>query len=337
MLNFTQNNLKTMAEKILEMRPDPIPRFRLVRDVLRLDPGDAVYRDAESAAKESKWVALLRDAQLADGTWGRFHTQDSRLKQPFPTTEVAIAIALDSGLDKHTLLLQKTIGTIVEYVDGETVWPDTPEKHENPLAWYVWGRHFSAAVLALIDRQHPRLDEFWNLWAEAMRAAFHSGSYDRQKEIEVLNLLLECRMKNPVPFHKKYPLLILSATNNRLPEALERQLLDFVVNSPEGIYYVYAKTIHAPVPPILSKDFWHWFQAHKLLSRFPLWRTMSEDAVNGIWAQRTGDGLWDLGGKIARKPFTSFPLSEAWRRPENRLIDSSVEILTLLSKCFDER
>jgi hypothetical protein len=194
-------------------------------------------------------------------------------------------------------------------------------------------KHFSAAVLALIDKHHPRLDAYWDVWSEVLKVAFHSGKYDRQREIDALNSLLECRMKNPVPFHKKYPLLILSATGKQLSGDLERVMLDFVMNAPLGIYYVYGKDLSV-LPPILSRDFWNWCRAHQLLSRFRLWQELSTEAVNWIWAQRTAQGFWDLGSKISRKPFSSFPLSESWRRPENRIIDSTVEMLGLLSKRF---
>jgi len=316
------------------MHPDPIPRFRLLRDVLRLDPADAAYQGAEENIKKSKWVCLLQNTQQADGTWGRFHTRDTRLKQPFPTTEIAITIALDTGLDKNDPIVHKALGRILDYVDGKTSWPDPAEKHDNPLAWLVWVQHFSAAVVAQIDQYHPSLGKFWSLWAEALKAAFHSETYDRKREIEALNTLLKCRMKDPVPFHKKYPLLILSATDQRLPERLERMLLSFVMNSPTGIYYVYDRKISL-LPAIHSKGFWSWVRAQKMLSRFRLWRELSEDAVNWIWDQRTKEGFWDSGSKTARMPYSSFPLSESWRRPENRIIDCSVELLTLLSKCFE--
>jgi hypothetical protein len=331
MLNFTQDDLEAIAKKILDMHPDPVPRFRLLRDVLRLDPTDTAYRDAKKALQESKWTALLKRSQMADGTWGRFHTRDSRVKQPFPTTESAIATALDLGLDGHSPTLQRVLPVILEYVDGTTLWPDPPEKHDNPQAWFVWVRHFSAAILALIEQHHPQLDAFWALWAEALHDAFQSGVYDRQREIAALNVLLDCRMKNPVPFHVRYPLLILSATHHQLSDDLERKMLDYVMHAPSGIYYVYAKNISI-LPPILSRDFWGWFRAHQLLSRFRVWKALSTEAVNWIWAQRTDEEFWDVGGHIARKPSTSFPLSESWRRPESRIIDSTVEMLGLLSK-----
>ncbi len=331
---FTQRDLITAAEQLLEMKPDPVPRFRLLRDVLRLDPSDPVCRQAESALQQSKWVNGLREAQLPDGTWGRFHTRDSRLRSPFPTTEIAITLALAYGLDLQSPILDRAAGKILEYVKGRSTWPDPAEKHDNPLAWGVWVRHFSAAVLAQMDKHHPALDEFWHLWAEVVTASFHSGSYDRDVEIKALNRLTNCRMKDPVPFSRKYPLLILSATGNRLPEALEKNVLGTLLRAPEGIYYVCPGPLNA-LPPISSRTFWSWMQGHALLSRFPLWKTMCAETANWIWSQRTENGFWDLGGTISRKPFTRFPLSESWKRPENRLIDSSVEILDLLEHCFD--
>jgi hypothetical protein len=145
-LRYTSNDLKTTAEKILDLHPDPVPNFRLLRDVLRLDPDSTDYRDAEISLQGSKWITLLQNSQQPDGTWGRFHSQDTSVKQPFPTTETAIMTALASGLDLHSPILQKAQAAIVDYVDGKTCWPDLPEKHDNPLAWFVWVRHYSAAI-----------------------------------------------------------------------------------------------------------------------------------------------------------------------------------------------
>ncbi len=272
-------------------------------------------------------------SQLADGTWGRFHSRDSRLKPPFPTTEIAISIALDCGLDKEHPILKKVIKRIVDYVEGRSTWPDRAESHDNPLAWDIWVRHFSAAVLARIDERHPSLDQFWRLWVEAVETSFQSGVYDRGVEIKTLNQLLDCRMKDPVPFHRKYPLLILSATGNHLPADLEHKILDYLLYVPQGIYYVCSGPL-IDFPWIDSRNFWNWLQAHKLLSRFRSWKTSCPEAANWIWSQRNEAGFWDLGDRVSRKPFTSFPLSELWKRPKNRLIDSSVEVLDLLFRCY---
>jgi len=332
---FTQKDLFASAEKLMEWNPDPVPRLRLLRDVLRVDPAEAVYREAQNRLEASKWVTLLRDSQLPDGTWGRFHSQDSRVKQPFPTTESAIAIGLACGLEKDHPILAKAIEPILDYVEGRATWPDPAEKHDNPLAWDVWVRHFSAAVLASVDPTHPCLQEFRQIWAEAVKVSFGSGTYDRQAEIRILNQLLDCRMKDPVPFHRKYPLWILSATANHLPAELEDKVIDYLLHAPQGIYYVCAGPLSL-LPPISQRYFWSWMQGHRLLSRFRSWKSACANAADWIWSQRNELGLWDLGGQISRKPFTSLPLSESWKRSENRVIDSSVEVLTLLSRCFTD-
>lgn len=60
-LDFTQADLKAVAEGILALQPDPVPRFRLLHEVLmRPDPDDAAYREAESGPQDSRWIALLR-------------------------------------------------------------------------------------------------------------------------------------------------------------------------------------------------------------------------------------------------------------------------------------
>jgi hypothetical protein len=335
MLRFTTTDLVSIAEQILALDPDPIPRFRLLRDVLRLNPASPEYTQAAATVQETAIVKLLRSSQHPDGTWGRFHTQDTSVKQPFLATEGAIAVALSSGLDRHDPILVRVQAAILDYMHARTCWPDPPEKHDNPLAWYVWVPHVSAAVLSLIDRFHPSLEPFWRIWVAAEQAAFQSGSYDRQKEITALVDLLDCRMKNPIPVTSKYPLLLLSSTHNPLPDGLERHLLSFILTYPRCIYYTYEKSLQ-DMPSIQDRHFWSWTQAHALLSRFGLWKEMAVEALNWIWEQRNEQGFWDLGRKMARRPFTPFPLSESWRRPENRLIDYTVEMLTLLSSGVED-
>ena len=166
-LMYTTADLHAIAEKILALQPDPAPRFRLLRDVLHLDPASPNYQQAKTALQTASIVELLERSQLPDGTWGRFHTQDTRVKQPFPTTESALQSALAAGLDRDSPILVKAQAAVLDYVNANTCWPDPPEKHDNPLAWYVWVRQYSAAVLSEIDPDHPSLEAYWQLWAEA--------------------------------------------------------------------------------------------------------------------------------------------------------------------------
>ena len=147
-----------------------------------------------------------------------------------------------------------------------------------------------------------------------MTISFQSGEYDRQVEIKTLNQLLDCRMKEPVPFHRKYPLLILSAKASDLPADLEQKILAYLLHAPQGIYYVSPGPLSI-FPAVSARNFWSWIQAHKLLSRFRSWKAACADAANWIWFQRNAAGFWDPGGNASRRPFSSFPLSEVVETP----------------------
>jgi hypothetical protein len=332
--DFTHDGLRQIAEELLAGELDPVPRLLLLRDVLGVSGDDPRLSSARHAVRQSRWVQLLEQTQLADGTWGRFHSQDTSAKQRVPTTETAVAIALASGLDGSDPVLERLMPTLLEYVEGRSVWCDRPEKHDNPDAWWIWVRHFSAATLSQIDPAHPALGSYCRIWAEVVEASFQDGRYDCDAEIVALNRLLQCRMRDPMPFHTKPALLLLSAERCRLQPSCEHALLQHVVNSDSGIYYVCDHRL-SDMPGFSDRRYWNWTRAHRLLSRFRLWRHLCVDAANWIWAQRSEDGLWDLGRNVGRKPFTSMPLSESWRRKDNRLIDSTTEMLAILARVFN--
>jgi hypothetical protein len=334
MINYTKQDLVNIANKLLEMDPDPVPHFRLLRDILKVDQESRSYIEAKAAVQQSKWVRLLQDSQLDDGTWGRFHTQNTRVKQTFPTTETAIATALACGLDKDSDLLKATVSFILDHLDGKTTWTDPPEKHDNPDAWPVGIRHISAANLALIDNAHPYLDEFWTYWVKTASAAFASGQYDRKAEIQTRNDLDNIKRKNPGAFHTKYHLILLSSTAKTLPINLERLILDYVMDAPHGIYYTYEKHINI-FPAIHARWFVSWLLAHKLLSRFPTWRKVGSPALNWIWDQRSPEGFWNFTGYRPWKPVSYLPVSENWRKRKNRVIDCTLLALDVLMTYFD--
>jgi hypothetical protein len=335
MTNYTYNDLEKIAHELLEMDPDPVPRFRLLRDILRVHQESKIYIEAKAAVQQSKWVQLLRDSQLEDGTWGRFHTQDTKVKQAFPTTETAIATALACGLDKDSNIVARTVSFILDHLDGKTTWIDTPEKHDNPHAWPIGIRHLSAANLALINNQHPYLEEFWIYWFKTADAAFASGQYDRSAEIETRNSLDNIKRKNPGAFHTKYHLILLSSTAKALPPHLERQILDYVLDAPHGIYYAYEKRINT-FPSITTRRFVSWLLSLRLLSRFPTWSLVGTTALNWIWDQRSTEGLWNFTGYRPWKPVSYLPLSESWRKRKNRVIDCTLLALDILKCTFDK-
>jgi len=334
MIPYNKTDLDRIAIKLLEMQPDPIPRFRIIKNILKYDSGSLEYREAERQIYNTNLIARLNTSQFDDGSWGRFHTQDSSVDSPFPTTEIAVKLALDYGLDKNSILLRRTVDYILDHLDGKLEWSDPAEKHDNPAAWPIETRMYSASILALIDNCHPSLDRYWDYWNTVLSAAFGSGVYNSQVEKTERIRLDNCIRKRPLPFHVKHPLIIITSTRRTLDEELQDRILDFVMNNPQGIYYVYSKRLN-DFNAIAARDVFFWLQAQMIIGRFKLWREKSEPALEWIWTKKNKNGLWDFGSGIPRRPMLSFPLSTSWKKGKDRVIDQSVCVLEFLSKYYD--
>ena len=78
------------AEKLLALDPDPIPRFVIYRDLLRMPSDQREYVVARDAVWAHPHVKTIAEAQDPRGIWEPFHG----------TTEAMIRRLLSYGLDR---------------------------------------------------------------------------------------------------------------------------------------------------------------------------------------------------------------------------------------------
>ena len=97
-----QNMIAAFAAQV----SDPFPQYIFRKDILRELPS----RSECTAIIASKWYQQLAEEQWENGSWGRFHTQDTKalLKKKFVTTEHALRRARDLSLDRNDPIIQKT-------------------------------------------------------------------------------------------------------------------------------------------------------------------------------------------------------------------------------------
>ena len=335
LIALSKEVIQESAETISALNPDPIPRYLVLRDVLGLDTSDSELVEAKQKLFTSRWVQLLQETQWEDGSWGRFHGEDYQLKQKIPTTEHGISLALSWGLDHTDTLLQKTMAYIEGHLDGKYQWRDKAEKHEDPDAWPIVTRFLSAANLALIDKHHPKLKVYHDTWVQIVMEAFKTGEYNRETEITATQKLMGIKYKTPGQYHKKYPLILLSSTQERLDEGLEQAILAYAYSYPNGIGYLYQSKI-SEMPSVDDRTFLYWLRTQMLLSRFPLWHRFIGQKISEILAQRNDEGLWSFAPNVAKRPHTYLPLSESWRKKANKGIDYTVSVLRLLAKFVDQ-
>src|SRR3712207_2127392 len=100
------SDMYSLAERILAVSPDPVVRFRLLRDVLTRPRDSGEVAQAWDQLQSSRWLRALTAAQQVDGSWGRFHSAASDANMVISTTEPGVAQALALGLDRTHPLLQ---------------------------------------------------------------------------------------------------------------------------------------------------------------------------------------------------------------------------------------
>jgi hypothetical protein len=315
--------ISQIANRILESDPDPVVRFRIQRDVLKIPASKLTAGKIE--LDTSPWVQQLIREQRLDGGWGRFHSRDSRSKQKIVTTEFGVARGLALGLDACHPIFCRTVDYLAQLLQGKVEFPDRAERNDR---WPIGVQLFVASTLAQLKPNHPFVDAAWDLWSAIAIRSFSSGEYNPEAEIQAHRDLTGATVKDSyLLLNNKYTLTLLSARPEKLPDNLQNQLLHWLWHHPHGIRYLGVPAARYPVdahPGVVER----WFVTQELLSRFSGWSEMAADTLDWLWSQQGNDGLWDFGPRWDQSIY--FPLSPNWRKPINQKFDWTTRVLALL-------
>lgn len=323
----TLAEIESLGRQLLARTHHPVPRFRLLRDVVGEAPDSEALIDAHSALPSSNWYTELARSQSPDGSWGRFHSRNSTLKLPFPTTELALYRARSLGLGKKDELVGRSLRLMEDILNNKVSWQDPAEKHEG---WAINTRFITAATLALFDPTNILLTELVERWVQVVNATFANGAYDAWAEqkahLEINNIHTKGKY---LKLAGLYPLILLSLPAVKLEQSIEAALMNWVSEKFAGIYYVYGARMLVPPAPT-NPHFHSWLNGLDLLCRFPTGRELCAPLLNWLWQERSEDGDWDFGAAARRD--LAFPLSENWKNATDRKIDCSIAVLSLMRK-----
>lgn len=315
---FSSSQIESLGQAILGLLPNAVIRLRILRDVLHQFPDSADLENAHIQVLSHPWVKELAREQHPDGSWGRFHSMDSTVKLRFPTTETAARRALALGLDKRIPILSRAIEYMQSILDGKAAWSDRVEKSEG---WPIGVEAITAATLVQVDPEHPATLPAWEYWTGIANHSFPRWSYDPSAE---WNAHKDSRGLGIRYMGSRYVLTVLGARSASLPASLDRQIVDWIWNNPAGIGYLGADLQH-PGP----FHIFQWLESLEIMSHFQNWGAVAGRAYSWLWNQRSHNGLWDFGAKVSKS--TYFPLSDDWRRAQNRSMDHSTRVLACLS------
>jgi hypothetical protein len=324
---LTGDDLRAIALRILRSEPDPAIRIRLLRDVLHAQMSDPRLRKAQQDIKDSAAIQHLAAEQGADGGWGRLHSRDTRALQRVPTTEWAVARAVDLGLDGSHPMLQRAADFLSRILEGRLAPIDPPERNDR---WSVGVALFAASTLARIAPDHSAVGPVRELWEEVLRRTFAGGGYDAEAEVQAHRDLSGASVRQSyLVLANRYAITLFGSAADRLGGTLREAYCRWIWERAEGIGYLGVCLSSFPPEGASAGTLENWFSSHELFARLDPEVPLTP-LVDWLDSHRRSDGLWDFGSRVPHS--TVLPLSATWRAKDARASDWSTRVLALLSR-----
>jgi hypothetical protein len=276
-----------------------------------------------------KWVKQILDLQHEDGSWGCFHSLSNPTKEHSITTEQALRRLYVLGLTKGDEPIKRAIA----YMEWCLVQPVSPVFHEKKHLRYanIFSDLMLSANIRRFDRVNAPALTVAQKWADILEVAFAGGTYNHLQYVQAYEKILDSKLNHKdgflVNFSCFYHLAMLPGI---LSARAESGLFDYVLNNPTGVGYMTEKPVAILPENFASKKTSYWLAVIELLANYRLAPEKLGFVVNYLLQNQLSPGVWDLGAKANDGIY--FPLSDSWRKVEDRQRDCSVRIQKLLDK-----
>lgn len=274
-----------------------------------------------------KWVQQILSLQHDDGSWGCFHTLSNPTKKQPITTEQALRRLRILGLTKDDEPIRRAIC----YMEDHLKKPYATVFHEKKHDSKTYGDLMLAAWLRLFDAENKIAFIVAEKWAYIIERAFEGGIYSHDEYVSAYESVIGIKL-NPkagclADFVTFYQIALLPGL---LKSNTESKMLDYVLNHEDGINYIYQFPIKTPPDTFMSRQTSRYLAALELLSLYHSAAERLMFAVKWIMSNRETDCKWDMGAQV--KDGIYFPLSDSWRKAEDRKRDCTYRIEQLLEK-----
>lgn len=302
----------TIIDRIQELSPCAAVRYRIKR-IHRQEIDQKLFDEFYN----SKWVELLKANQLDDGGYGRFHSRNSKIKQKFPTTEIAIDSMKMLDLKRGNFLVDKVSDYMEKILKHEIEWPDGFEKNK----WYRSAQPlFVASKLSIFGSNCKEYKEICNCWHSILKEAFVDGEYNKDRTNKISKELLGCDIDGSyIGLNSIYLLELFGNIQAEISHELKQNYLKWLHRNGKGIGYT-----NVILNQGFNNNFSELYKVYFLLSKFPGFKIEFEEELSCLKDKRNQDGFWNFG-----KNFSCQKLSDDWRSQDKMKIDHTIMILLL--------
>lgn len=319
------NDFAAIKQYLDENIIDSLPRYIYLREIEKRKESDSICRRTFEQVKESKWYRQLEDGMLEDGSYGRFHTMDTKdkTKRVFKTTEEAIRRMKDMGLPTYDKLIEKVCNIMSKYISGEENWSDTLENH---YGFEIALNSMVGANMALLCNSSEVAQRYKKLCAFYLEKSYHDSDLFmidvwNEKNHDNYDFLLK-----PWTIH----ILWLLYNNPYVSELTLHKFMTYLWNREEGIYYLYNYPI-AKCVDVEDRHFLKWIYALEHVSGVSIFANLASDEVHEHLIKQ----VLKIIHKEAEVP-KSGPVfghyHESWRKDDLCCCDMVLRIARIISK-----
>lgn len=168
----------------------------------------------------------LKNEQLDDGSFGRFHTMDTQLKRKIPTTEAAAWLMYKNGITRGDEVCDKTCLYMENLLRNLQKWPDMWEKNE----WFTPAVPlFVASKLALFSSETAEYKKIRDTWISLLVSAFEQGSYSADITNKLSSKLIGVKIDSSyIGFHSLNCLALFALNTDKIPPHIQKSYLHWL-------------------------------------------------------------------------------------------------------------
>jgi len=176
--------------------------------------------------KHERVTKKLLDGQRPNGSFGRFHTMDSKLKQKIPTTQAAVWLMYDNSFTRENEICENTCLYMERLLNDLSLWPDEWEKNK----WFKPAVPlFIASSLALFDSKDKKYKEICDIWINLLVSAFETNDYSAEKTNVEAKISLGVEIDGSyIGFHSLNTLALFAFNNNQIPTDIQKAYLKWL-------------------------------------------------------------------------------------------------------------
>ena len=282
--------------------------------------------------RNSKWANDILKLQQDNGSWGYFHSLSYPVSNQPITTEQALRRLKILGYTKEDKPIKKAMNYLQNCLSGKEKILDRVEKFHN---WKIFTELMFSTWIKIYSYENKLANEIVRKWSCIINKTFETGQYNSTSYISEYNKIFGIVPKGGrlINFDSFYQISLLC---NNLNKNIEPIFFKNVLELEKGIYYIYGNKL-LTVPKVFKSKNTNWYiNAIELLAEYNNVECKKQLDFVVKWLKKNmiEENKWDMG--IESKDGINFPLSDSWRKVEDRIKDCTYRIEKLINKIEKE-